>query len=949
MSERLHAQYNRILAGFVFVFTFVIYWTTVAPTVAFWDCGEYIASSHILGIPHPPGNPTYVLLGRFFDLVLFFFEEVAFRVNVLSVLSGALTAMLLYLIAVRVMIHFIGLPDTTWKRITVYLSGITAAFFAAFGYTFWFSAVEASVYIPSMLVLAVTTWLAIKWSQSSDPGRDRLLILISYLAFLGIGIHMMAMIALPSIFLFIILSDKQKRHNWPFWITGILMASVIYEVGWFLWLGPLTLLVTLVMSLWESPMQRQWRFCFWITLFALLGYSIHLYIPIRSALDPIIDENNPERLQAFQAFLERKQYGSQNFILRMFHRRGYLWNQFGIDDHMGYGGFHLTQFFHFGPSEALDRTKELFTRGGSLAWISRVIIYLIPTFFMIFAWKYLYKRNRNAAIFLITLFLIGSIGLVFYMNFADGNKAEWHDYKNWVEHGKQGPKPTVHREVRIRDYFFTSGFMFYGLWIGIAAGCLLHFLFTNRDTFYRKTLAPILVVLILVANAVPLTQNYALHDRTHDWVPYDYAYNLLMSCEKDAILFTNGDNDTFPLWFLQEAEGIRKDVRIVNLSLLNTKWYIKQLKRLEPKVPITYTEEQIDGLQHQLNPFKANTMYKMKNAGISVNVPGRSKKRALKVQDIMVLHIVDANAWQKPVQFAVTVANTNKMGLQPYMQMRGLAYTLFPEQLSAEEQFDVDRSAFLLQKTYSFRGLGSGTVPMTETSFKLMSNYAACFIQSAMELRQPLRRMKQRLEHLGDTLSREADSGTVDDSLKRVLMETQQEYDDKLELGVNLLDQCVAMMPWDWRPRLFRHQLLMEHGRIEEARARAEEALKVDPNRQEYMRMRAEALAQSDSEDAIDAYKELMQSGGAQNWQSYQMVAQKYIQAGLYDSALEIIEAFEKTHPGDRRATRMIRQIQRLQQSGADANTAPKTNAAPAAPQPALPAPPQNAGSLSVD
>ncbi len=917
MDERLHVRNNKIIAALIFVFTFIIYWLTVAPTVAFWDCGEYIASSHILGIPHPPGNPLYVLLGRFFDLMLFFFEEVAFRVNVLSVLSGAFCSVFLYLIAVRVLVHFIGVPDTNWKRITVYIGGITGSLFAAFSYTFWFSAVEASVYIPSMLILAASTWLAIVWSQSKNHDRDRLLVLVAYLAFLGIGIHMMAMITLPSIFLFIILCDKQKRHNYPFWITGILMASVIYNVGWFLWLGPLTLLVTMIMSLWQSPMQRQWRFCFWITLFALLGYSVHLYIPIRSALDPIIDENNPERLQAFQHFLERKQYGSQNFILRMFHRRGYLWNQFGIDSHMGYGGFHLTQFFHFGPSEVLDRTTSLFTRGGSLAWMSRLIIYLIPTMFMLFGWRYLYRKNRNAAIFLITLFLIGSIGLVFYMNFADGNKCELRDYQSWVEHGKQGPKPTVHREVRIRDYFFTSGFMFFGLWIGIAGGCLLHYLFTNRDTFYRRTLAPVIAVLLLVSNALPLTQNFPLHDRTQDWIPYDYAYNLLMSCKKDAILFTNGDNDTFPLWFLQEAEGIRKDVRIVNLSLLNTKWYIKQLKRLEPRVPISYTEEQIDGLRHQLNPFKEKTLYKMKNAGIQVDVPGRSRKRALKVQDIMVLHIVDANAWQKPVQFAVTVANSNKMGLQPYMQMQGLAYTLFPEVVPEKDRFHVDRTAFLLEKTYSFRGLGTGEVPMSETSFKLMSNYAACYIQAAMELRQPLQKMKKEVTGITAQLSERTSQAGAEDSLQAILRAKEKQYTDKIDQAVGLLDQCVAMMPWDWRPRVFRHQILMQHGRAQEALMRAEEALKIQPQRDAYIRMRAEASAKTkDSEGAIDAHKKLMESGAGAQWKSYEVIARKYMQEGYYDSALEIVRQFEQAHPGDRRAQRMISQIEQMKQDG---------------------------------
>src|SRR4030066_47220 len=91
-------------------------------------------------------------------------------------------------------------------------------------------------------------------------------------------------------------------------------------------------------------------------------------------------------------------------------------------------------------------------------------------------------------------------------------------------------------------------------------------------------------VVLFLLPALALSNNYHRNDRSGNWIPWDYAYNLLNSCEKDAIMFTNGDNDTFPLWFLQEVERVRQDVRIVNLRLLNTNWYIKQLRDREPQV-----------------------------------------------------------------------------------------------------------------------------------------------------------------------------------------------------------------------------------------------------------------------------------------------------------------------------------------------------------------------------
>jgi tetratricopeptide (TPR) repeat protein len=921
MKEK-HAKYNILLAAFVFLVVLFIYTITVAPTVSFWDCGEYIGSSHSLGIPHPPGNPLYVLLGRVFSIVFFFFKQVAFRVNLISVFAASFTAMLIYLIIVRVMISWMGEPDTNWKRITVYLAGVVGAFFCAFGYTFWFSSVEASVYIPSMLIIVLCIWLALMWSQSKDPDRDRILLLFAYLAFLGIGIHMFAMIALIPIFPFILMNDRNKLTDWRLWITCILMASVIYHVSMFLWIGPLVTILTLVMSLTGNENRKKWRFCFWIAFLALLGYSVHMYIPVRSALEPVIDENHPVveftesgvKWDAFKGFLERKQYGSESMVVRMFWRRGSWKKQFGVDGHMGYGGFHLTQFFHFGRSVGTDRAKTVFENWGPSGGFFRLLIYLIPTMFMLYGWYYLYNRNKTMAIFLIFLFLLTSAGLVLYMNFADGFHAEKRDFLAWVRSGKQGPMPTVHREVRIRDYFFTPGFMFFGMWIGLAVGSLLHALFTAKNTLLRTQLAPIIAVLFAVSPALPLTQNFNENNRRFDWVPYDYAYNLLMSCEKDGILITNGDNDTFPLWFLQEAEGIRRDVRIVNLSLLNTKWYIKQLKKLEPKVPISFSEQKIDALTHELNPIAESIPYTMSNAGITISLPGRKEKNALRVQDKMVLHIVDANKWRKPIYFAVTVSNDNMMGLQPYLQMQGLAYRIMRHRVPGNQRLDLERTTFLLDKVYLFRGLGASKEPMNETTQKLLSNYAASFIQLALSLRQPLSSLKDEIARLETALAdtTAADSIVASESL---LAAKRKEYNEKLDLATGKLSQCISLMPWDWRPRALQQEILMAHGRYEEALEKIRQARKIEPDNLDYLKMEAQILDRMGKRAEANEILRKLAENEADSWNAYALLCRNYEEMGLYDSAITVMEQFLELHPGDRRAGAMIARLNNIKQA----------------------------------
>jgi hypothetical protein len=854
--EQAHKKNNMIFALFVLFTTMITYLCTVAPTVAFWDCGEYIGASHSLAVPHPPGNPLYVMIGRVFSIVFFFFNQVAYRINLISVFSASFTAMLIYLIIVRAMISWMGIPDTRWKRITVYLSGVVGAFFCAFGYTFWFSSVEASVYIPSMFVVVLCSWLAIVWSQSKAPDRDRILILFAYIAFLGIAIHMMSMLALIPVFLFVLITDTSKLKDWRLLITCVLMGTVIYQVSWFFFLGPLTVLVTLIISFMGNISEKKkWRFCFWIAFFALMGYSVHFYIPIRSSACPIIDENHPVIViddetgklnwNAFRYFLERKQYGSESMITRMFHRLGAFNKQFGIDGHMGYGGFHLTQFFHFGRSVGIDRNNTVFKNWGAARGMRNLIIYLIPTFLMFFGWVYLFKKNRNMAILLIFLFVMGSIILILYMNFADGTRPMKRDYMMWVKSGKQGPMPVFRREVRIRDYFFTSGFTFYGMWIGIAFGCILHALFTSKNSFRRTQLAPIMAVLFAVSPALPFSQNVVENYRRKDWMPYDYAYNLLMSCEKDGILFTGGDNDTFPLWFLQEAEDVRRDVRIVNLSLLNTKWYIKQLKDLEPIVPISFSDDIIrDRLDHKRNPLERSVAYKMPQAGITVNLPGRDRKNLLNIADQMVVNIVDSNKWKKPVYFATTISPHNFMGLDPYLQIQGLVYRVMPAPVLASERIELEKTVYLIDKVYRFRNLGDGSIPISETSQNILSTYANTFFQVGISLRNPLFAMKKELitleMSLTDTTAK-LDT-TVMEERKMEISAKQKEYDKSLDLAINTLDQCINIMPWEWQPRYLQLEFLIGHERYDQALEKIKRARKVDPGRKEYLKIEAQLM-----------------------------------------------------------------------------------------------------------
>ncbi|MBN2036014.1 MAG: DUF2723 domain-containing protein [Chitinispirillaceae bacterium] len=832
-----HSKTNALVGSIVFTISLIVYYLTMAPSICLWDCGENLAASACLGLPHPPGTPLLIMINRAWLVMTSFFGDIGYRFNLIAVFSSAITVLFIYLITVRSMILLLGDPDTLWKRLTLYCSGFVGALFCAFGKTFWFAALESSQQSNvTNITVVVTIWLALVWAQSKNERRDRLLLLISYIIFMGIGIRMISSLAMPVIVAFVMVVDPEKRKDWRFWGASLSLMLVMYNLSWFLVFVPLVALLLFIMTYADQKNRVRWQFSFWLVLLAIVGFSSHIYLPVRSALNPIIDEGHPivkpkgqfpyVDFSAVMEVLDRKQYGNESMVSRSLWRRGDLFRkQLGIDGHMGYGGFHMLQFFHF---DTQDQEKSFID--GSAAGYGKLLIYLLPTIFVLYGFYLVYKRNKRLATLLVLITVLTTLGMVWYMNFADGTKPDSRiEYDHWVKNGKQGPLPTIYREVRVRDYFYSTGFMFFSMWIGLTAGLILFQMFSSRSTQTRTLAAPLVLILFALSPALPLTQNYALRDRSDNWMPFEYAFNLLMSCEKDGIIFTNGDNDTFPIWAIQEAYGVRKDVRLVNLSLVNTLWFIKQLKKIEPKVPISYSDAQIDNLQPEYNPFESSTLIKLPNAGIEVTVPGRDKYQVMRVQDKMVLNIVDANKWRKPVYFATSVSPDNFMGLDPYLQMQGLAYRLFPEPLPDKDRIDTDRMATLIDNTYKFRVFPKRIIDKDEPYEGIAADYAVCFLWYGMT-------MNERIDELDKAIN---DTASKDSTLAAELRAQQKDYYDKT---LDKLDKCISLITWNMQPIMLRHRIIMKYGTPALAEEKLLPLYAADPSNTQLRDLLAQAL-----------------------------------------------------------------------------------------------------------
>jgi hypothetical protein len=493
------------------VLVFALYAVTLARTTAFWDTSEYIATGHILGIPHPPGNPLFVVLARAWSILL---EPlglpVAARINLFSALMSASAHALWFLVVHHILRYF------SEERVFRLVGAAAAVLVSATAFTVWSqSNVNEKVYTVSLLTIALLSWLAFRWQENLGRGKDdHLLILMAFVLALSVGNHLMAFLAAPAIGLFILLVHPQALLNWRLYLAGAAAA--------------------------------------------ILGLSIHLFLPLRAGLGPIINEAAPTcpdvgsalaavvtygqaGCQALAEALNRSQYDKPPLVPRL----APLQSQF----------VNYLQYFDWQWARALDGERTVF---------ANVRLPFTMLFTGLGVWGALEhaRRDRVSFAFVLTLFATMSIALVYYMNFRYGYSLQ---------------APVADRdlhEVRERDYFFIVSFSVWGLWAGMGIVTL----WREAATEMKTTLARASPVLGLAL--IPLILNWSWADRSYDYSARDWAYNLLMSVEPYAVLFTNGDNDTFPLWYLQEVEGIRRDVTVIVTSYLNTDWYTRQIKGL---------------------------------------------------------------------------------------------------------------------------------------------------------------------------------------------------------------------------------------------------------------------------------------------------------------------------------------------------------------------------------
>ncbi|MFD2246056.1 DUF2723 domain-containing protein [Pontibacter ruber] len=854
-----YRKINNIVGWVVFLIATAVYVMTLEPTASYWDAGEFIACSYKLLVPHPPGAPFYLLLGRIFSMFAGDVTQVAWWVNLLSALCSSFTVLFLFwsitILSRRLLVKE-GVAPTNGNTVLIMGAGAVGALAYTFTDSAWFSAVEAEVYAMSSFFTAIVFWAMLRWeSKVGEALSDKWLILIAYLIGLSIGAHLLNLVAIPAIafiYYFRLYKPSFKGGVIAFLISAVIVVAILWGIipglpslagnvevffvntfGLPFGSGIIVFVALLVGAIFygirysikhDNRILNTAILCF---VFILIGYSSYMIIPIRSGYNPTIDENDPQDILSFVSYLKREQYGDRPLLY------GPQYNAQPVDQKEGAERFVkgkekyvstgrkvepvydskdktlLPRIYSDNPQHLQEYKKWVDLREGQMPTFGQNMSFLFRyqlghMYWRYFLWNFVGregdvqqsgvlwfgKNNENLpdrvanskarnAFYALPL-LLGILGLIYQVrkNDRDAFIVGLLFFFTGVAIALYLNQPPI--EPRERDYTFAGSFYAFSIWIGLGVlglADLLSKVMRNATARAAAATAVALVVPVILA-----AEGWDDHDRSNRYHSVDSAKNLLDSCAPNAILFTNGDNDTFPLWYAQEVEGYRTDVRVAVLSYLNTDWYIDQMKRqayksdpwplsLEnenyrqgtndylpyverPQVAAGIDLKQFISLVKQNHPalqvqygsgttlmsFPTKNFFlnvdkekvrsmgfipKEKEGEITDRMQWTTSQGLLEKKHLIILDLLATNNWERPVYFSTTVNSADFIGLSDYFELDGLAYRIVPVKSNNPDMPGYINKEVMyenLMKKFSFRGFDDPSIFYDENYYRFSAN-----------------------------------------------------------------------------------------------------------------------------------------------------------------------------------------------------------------------------------
>ena len=703
---------NNLVGWGVFLIATIVYFLTMEPTVSGWDCGEYISTAFKLQVGHPPGAPTFQLIGRFFTLFAFGdVTKVAMMINIMSCLCSSFTILFLFW-TISMLAQKIWMKDGESASDNSKLAVLAASAIGALAFTFtdsfWFNAVEGEVYAMSSLMTAITFWAILKWEKvSEEPNHYRWIILIAYLVGLSIGVHLLNLLVIPAIVY--VVYFKKYEFSWKgfIWagvisilITGLIYVILIpaivsfagkFELFFVNSLGMpfnfgtifyfVFIIALIVWGLWYTTRKNKpvWNTIILSLMFILIGYSSFFMLVIRANANTPINENEPKDAISMLSYLQREQYGSRPLLYGPY----YMAKPYDMTEGtpIYYKDRKKGKYVVAGknPGECIydDNVQTLFPRmwnGSKKTYTKTYERYIdktnmrvttqmtprgtservmIPTFgqnlrFFIdyqcgwmfwryFMWNFVGRQNdtegqgelehgnwvsgigfidnprlgnqsdlprsmQNPAhteYYFLPL-ILGLVGLFYQLKYDPKNC--WVVFLLFFMTGiaiimylNQTPY-----QPRERDYSYAGAFYAFAIWMGFGVLGIINGLkkvvSNQRVATYIATACCLFVPILMAA------QGWEGHNRSGKTSALDWGKNYLSALPENAVIFTRGDNDTFPLWYVQEVEGYRTDVRVCNFMLSGGYWYVHQMGRKiyeSEKLPLSLTPAQYDNGIHE--------------------------------------------------------------------------------------------------------------------------------------------------------------------------------------------------------------------------------------------------------------------------------------------------------------------------------------------------------------
>jgi hypothetical protein len=836
---------NNITGWIAFTIALITYWLTMEETASYWDCGEFIAVSYKLQVPHPPGAPLFLLMGRFFSfLALGDVTKVAYWINFMSVLASAFTILFLFWSITLFGRKMMGIKkdaDITDTNTWVLMgAGLVGALTYTFSDSFWFSAVEAEVYAMSSFFTAFVVWGILKWDVIEDESKaNRWLLLMAYMVGLSIGIHLLNLVTLPALGL-IYYFKKFKPTTWgviaalaisgglvlfinDFIVPGLPTLAGHFEVffvntlGLFFGSGALIFFILLIAGLIYGIYITQkhekvvLNTFILATTFILIGYASYTTVIIRSNYDTLINENAPKDVMSFIRYLKREQYGSRPLLYGPYFTARPIDVKYGAPvytkgkDKYEIADRKFDYVYEPGQETILPRAWNsehaatyqsiLGLQEGERPTFGQNLYFMfqhqIGTMYMrYFMWNFAGREsdeqgadwlkpgqwfskvpaalaeNKGRNNFFMIPFVLGLIGM--FYQFVKDTKNFSVVALLFVMLGVAivlylNSPPTEPRE---RDYIYAGSYYAYAFWIGLAIIGIFEMI--NSVLKNGKTAAILATLIGLSAPTLMAAEGWDDHNRANRFFSVDSAYNYLNSCGNQAVIFTGGDNDTFPLWYAQEVEGIRTDMRAVVLSYYNTDWYIEQTMRAayESKpIPYTLTAKQYrQGGPNDYLPF-ADFKLKSIDAKEFINllskdyqqlrdgdrnvVPTRMftlninkedlrargiipknldslmvdqmqiklLKGALEKKDLAILDFLVTNNWERPLYLNNTSLSQINIDLSPYAVQEGNAYRILPvrnPRTDREYLVDTEKAYDNMINKFKYRGLDDDKLYFSE-------------------------------------------------------------------------------------------------------------------------------------------------------------------------------------------------------------------------------------------